>query len=231
MIKIIDNILSYYKSIMEDYNFGESDFPISFNLLHEGSQKLLVVLGDNASGKSFLTSQLLLCAKDWANVKGYNVGMKTRTGGGMTASFMYGNETYTSTGVITLSAVVDGLKNCIEHSSKGQEMMLVLDEPTLGLSMRYERAMGNYIAEKIIENEENKNFKGLLLVTHSKDLVKSLIDNGADPSVLFVGDNGYDSVEGWLNSKESASVEELLNLKEKSHQTFLKVKNYSKDKK
>lgn len=228
MITKIDNVLSFYKDVMEKTTFGNEDFPLSFNLLSGKSEKLIVVVGDNACGKSLLTSQMLTCAHKWANIKGYNIGMKSRTQEGLGRVFMYKQEDDNSTGAITLHAIVGGLTNCLNHANEGTPMMLVLDEPTLGLSMRYERAMGQYIGNIVNENKENENFKGVLLVTHSKDLVRSMIDNGFEPSVVSVGKK-IDSIDEWLDSKESATIEELLNLSQKGNDTWRTVRTYFND--
>lgn len=228
MITKIDNVLSFYKDVMDKTTFGNEDFPLSFNLVSEKSKKLIVVIGDNASGKSLLTSQMLNCANKWANMKGYNVGMKSRTQEGLGRVFMYKQEEDNSTGAITLHSIIGGLTNCVNHANEGTPMMLVLDEPTLGLSMRYERAMGQYITNIVNENKDNENFKGILLVTHSKDMVRSMIDNGFDPSVVSVGGK-IENIDEWIDSKESATVEELLSLSKKGIDTWRTVRTYFND--
>lgn len=227
-IQKIDNVLSFYKDVMEKTTFGNEDFPLSFNLVSEKESKLVLVIGDNASGKSLLTSQMLNSGHKWTGVSGYNIGMKSRTMEGMARAFMYKPEEDNSTGATTVSAVVSGLRNCLKYANEGKGMMIVLDEPTLGLSMRYERAMGEYIANIVNENKDNDNFKGILLVTHSKDMIKAMVDYGFEPSVVSVG-NKLDSLNEWLDSKDSASVEELLSLDKKGLDTWRKVRQYFKD--
>ena len=224
-INKIDNVLSFYKEVMEKTTFGNEDFPLSFNLVSEKENKLVLVIGDNASGKSLLTSQMLNSGHKWTGVSGYNIGMKSRTMEGMARAFMYKPEEDNSTGATTVSAVVSGLRNCLNHANEGKGMMIVLDEPTLGLSMRYERAMGEYVASIVKENKENDNFKGILLVTHSKDMIRAMIDNGFEPSVVSVGKR-LDSLSEWLDSAESASLDELLSLDKKGLDTWREVRKY-----
>ncbi len=105
--------------------------------------------------------------------------------------------------------------------------MLVLDEPTLGLSDRYERPMGEYIANTIKENKELDNFKGIILVTHSKELVRSLINNDVFPTVVYVGDN-LKNLNKWLNTSEHATLEELLGIYDKGNAKKRSVKDFFK---
>jgi hypothetical protein len=224
----IDNVSDFYDYVMRNTNFGYKDFPISFNIIDKGEKKLLLVIGDNAEGKSLITSQMLSYAHKNSDINGYNIGMQARTRGGIERSFVYANENVCSTGFSTVLSVTGGIRNCVSHSKDSHhQMMLVLDEPTLGLSDRYERPMGEYIANTIKENKELDNFKGIILVTHSKELVRSLINNDVFPTVVYVGDN-FKSLNEWLNTSEHATLEELLGIYDKGNAKKRSVKDFFK---
>lgn len=223
----IENVSSFYNFVMENTNFSHEDFPIKFNLINNGESKVLLVIGDNAEGKSFLTSQMSYYANDKAGVKGYNIGMKARTRQGMESVFVYADESVSSTGFSTLSSVMGGVRNCIKYAKEKTPMMLLLDEPTLGLSSRYERAMGEFIAQSILENKELPDFKGIILVTHSKKLVQSMIDHGVNPTTVSIGEK-FKKLEEWVNLNDDATLEELLGLTEKGNQTRRKLNAFFK---
>lgn len=224
----VENVSDFYDYVMQNTNFGHEDFPISFNITDKGEKKLLLVIGNNAEGKSLITSQMLSYAHKNSNINGYNIGMQTRTRGGIESSFVYANENMCSTGFSTVLSVTGGIRNCISNSKDNHhQMMLVLDEPTLGLSDRYERPMGEYIANTIKENKELDNFKGIILVTHSKELVRSLINNDVFPTVVYVGDK-LKSLNEWLNTSEHATLEELLGIYDKANAKKRSVRDFFK---
>lgn len=225
----MSNVVDLFKLVMKRSTFGKEDFPVKYNLVEEKEKKLIIVIGDNASGKSLLTSQLLNTAKKHFNISGYNMSMNTRTtekDGGVRA-FMYDTENDNSTGAISVSAVIQGLNHCLSNAQKGSDMMLLLDEPTLGLSSRYEKAMGKYIIDLVKENDSCEYFKGLLLVTHSKDMVRSILESGFEPSVISVNSNI--NLKEWLKNDDSASIEELLSLKKLGLERWRELNSYFKN--
>lgn len=226
-IKPLSNLLELFKFLMAKSNFGTPNFPVKYNLVEENSPKLIVFLGDNGSGKSLLTTQMTAMAKKIHNVSGYSMSMHTRTKEGNFKVFMYEPEEDNSTGVITVSAVMQGVNHCFSNAKKGSDMMLLLDEPTLGLSSRYERAMGKYLVDNIKENEGNEHFKGVLLVTHSKDMVREIVESGYLPSLVSV--NNERTLKEWLDDNSSATVEELLSLKKTGLERWREVNNYFKN--
>lgn len=226
-IKPLSNLLELFKFLMAKSNFGAPNFPVKYNLVEENSPKLIVFLGDNGSGKSLLTTQMTAMAKKIHNVSGYSMSMNTRTKEGNFKVFMYEPEEDNSTGVITVSAVMQGVKHCFSNAQKGSDMMLLLDEPTLGLSSRYERAMGKYLVDNIKESEGSEHFKGVLLVTHSKDMVREIVESGYLPSVVSV--NNERTLKEWLDDNSSATVEELLSLKKTGLERWREVNNYFKN--
>lgn len=228
---IVENVSDFYDYVMKNTNFGYEDFPISFNMIEKGEKKLLLVIGDNAEGKSLITSKMMNYANQHSDINGYNIGMQARTRSGIEKTFVYGNENISSTGFVTVLAVTGGVRNCINHSKdSNHQMMLVLDEPTLGLSDRYERPMGEYIANTIKENKDVDKFKGIILVTHSKELVRSLIANNVKPTIVHVGDE-IKTLNDWLNSTNHATLEELLGLYDKGNTKKRSVKEFFKNNK
>ncbi len=112
---IVENVSDFYDYVMKNTNFGYEDFPISFNMTDKGEKKLLLVIGDNAEGKSLITSQMLSYAHKNSDINGYNIGMQARTRGGIERSFVYTNENMCSNGFSTVLSVTGGLRNSVSH--------------------------------------------------------------------------------------------------------------------
>lgn len=153
--------MEIYHQSMKNTLIGRNDFPIRSTITIDDNKKLILVIGDNAEGKTFITSTIAEHALQHFNIRSYNIGMQLRTTRGVESSMVYSSETIHSTGFSTLRSVTGGVKNCINHAKTNYNMMLILDEPTLGLSERYERPMGEYIATSIKENDHIDNFKGI----------------------------------------------------------------------
>lgn len=210
---------------MSEIVMFDEDFPVQVKITESKSTKFFAVIGDNASGKSFITSNLLGVANNIYKVKGYHLGMKNRTSGGMESVFVYGEEATQSTGATTLSAVIGGLNNLKEKAeNEGTKMLLILDEPTIGLSIGYEKAMGKYIAQVFNEIKDIENVVGIMIVSHSKIMFKEIEKAGVELSVISV--DGNLTMEEWYNKEEDNTVEELLSLRDKGLNKFREISKY-----
>lgn len=214
------------KSMQEVIMFDE-DFPIQTKITEDKSPKMFAIIGDNASGKSFVTTNFLGMANRLYNIKGYHIGMKNRTAGGMESVFIYGEEGIQSTGATTLNAVIGGLKNIKNHILKNQKMLLILDEPTIGLSLGYEKAMGKYIAEVFNEIKDLECFIGVMIVSHSKIMFEEIQNSGIEFSVMAV-DHDL-TFKQWCEKEEDYSIEELLLLSEKGLSKYKEIDDYIKN--
>lgn len=222
------NISELIKEAQDCSIIFNEDFPLKSFVSEEADSKLVAVIGDNATGKSFVTSTLSVIAKSWHNIGGYNIGMAKRAGGGMEASFVYGSESEQSTGATTLNAVIGGLKNVVRYAKEeNKKMLLILDEPTIGLSLGFEKAMGKYLASIYQELEELDNVVGIVIVSHSKAMFKEIEKAGISPIVISTEKSK--TLHEWYEEDEDNSIEELLCLKEKGFNGWKSISKFISD--
>tara|TARA_B100002049_G_scaffold156523_1_gene116885 strand:+ start:37371 stop:38153 length:783 start_codon:yes stop_codon:yes gene_type:complete len=164
----------------------------------------LILFGDNASGKSLICNLIEgIVAKEYT---ARSMSIKNRTSSGVGRAFIFGDEGQQSTGETSIRAV----KKALGGAEKEEEpSLIILDEPDLGLSSKYSRAMGRYIAQHIDALKEKGVY--LILVSHSAPLIKAFIDESKDaPSTL--GLNTDKAIEEWLDDDTEKSVDDLLSL-------------------
>lgn len=219
------NALDLVKVAQESSILFDDAFPLKSFVSVEADPKFVAVIGDNATGKSFVTSTLSVIGKAWHKINGYHIGMAKRAGGGMEACFVYGNEAEQSTGATTLDSVIGGFKNIKIHAvENNQKMLLILDEPTIGLSLGFEKAMGKYIASVFEELKEFENIVGLVVVSHSKAMFQEIEKAGIVPTVIST--EKEKTLQEWYEEDEDNTIEELLELKEKGFKGWKEVNSY-----
>lgn len=199
MTKIIDKALVFVTE--------ESAVATVINMtVYEGSPELILIAGDNVSGKSFVSRMFSLYFKKRENVEAIRVGMDTRCEGGMARVFITaGLETSQSTGANS-SHTVKGAFNTSKN--REHDHVIILDEPEIGLSKSYQRAMTAYMAQCFAAKSDK--LLGLILTTHSAEVVKGL--SGFNPTFVWLGDEPVtmdDFVAGRLPER---SVEDFLKL-------------------
>ena len=189
--------------------------------------KLTIMVGDNAGGKSLMI-KFLASLLNKQNTEPLQVSMRYRTQGGIARAFMYGDDSEESTGAVSLHAVEGALR-----TAKGRKSpcWVMLDEPDTGLSDSYCRALGTFLSEHANELP-GENFEAMVVVTHSKTLVQSLLANARHrPHFIAVGEHQVgQTVESWLADSSERSVEELLGLSRKGMDTWRAVNNILKSK-
>lgn len=209
--------------------FNGDEAPLKAHLdAGDDAAKVLVITGSNASGKSFAIRVLAA----WLNaekpkVEPIQVSMRIRTEAGIHRAFMFGpfGDAQDSTGSVSLTAVQGGLR-----TAKGRETpcWLMLDEPDTGLSEDFGYAMGQYLAQHANEGL-GPNCHGLVVVTHSRELVQGLVDTlSVTPHFVHVDDKPL-SIKDWLSAARRRSIDELLGLSEKSVKTFRALNKLLKD--
>lgn len=181
--------------------------------LYDGDPNVCVIVGENASGKS-LFFQIVAGMAHRQKITPVTISIRERTGagthemGGMRRAFMFGDESQQSTGATSANVVASGFNNV----RREEPAMLLLDEPELGLSDGYARALGQFIACEMAK--EHENYRGLVIVTHSRALVDGLWSYHATrPLFVHLGDDPK-PLERWLEEPEVRSIEDLLNLRE-----------------
>ena len=145
-----------------------------------GRDPLAVLVGDNASGKSFARRIITLIANQ-EKVEPMRVSMEDRSGGGIMNAFVYGAEQWESTGQISARTVEMGISSA---QSREREHIIFWDEPDLGLSDDWAAGVG--VAIRDFAMKPPKLTRGIFVVTHSKALVSQLLP--AKPHYVYFGD-------------------------------------------
>ncbi|EGR5926529.1 hypothetical protein NDJ00_23490 [Vibrio parahaemolyticus] len=169
----------------------------------ESQSKLIVIYGDNSSGKSFFAKLMATEALHDTGIHPYIVSMAQRTAS--YGKMFFGNESFKSTGVCSISATL----RCLESAIKDEKTALVvLDEPDVGLSDYYSPALGEHIGQKLNGFSDNKM---MIVISHSKHLLSGLLGSYQGSCIEF-GINTEMSLSDWSKRTERATVAELLEL-------------------
>lgn len=176
-----------------------------------GDPKLLVVTGENASGKSLLF-RVLSAKINQAKATPVTLSIRERAGsggsdmGGIRRVLMFGEESEQSTGATSVTSIKSAFEQNLDRPGG---TVLGLDEPELGLSEGYASALGMYIGQQT--RSIPAACAGVVVVTHSRPLVRGLIDGyGARPTHVALGCEA--DLDRWLDEPEVRSVEDLLAL-------------------
>lgn len=190
--------------------------PINFDI--DNASKILFVVGSNASGKSLVGRIVELVASEEELPK-RSCSMRNRTSGEFGQRLVFGSEDDSSTGENSVHASIIGLKSTVESKKSA---VLVLDEPDLGLADEYSAALGQHIAKTV--NEHHETLALIVVITHSHKLINAAISELTVPfSKVHVGDASV-SFDDWLARPfKAATIEELMELKKKSHDTWGRV--------
>jgi hypothetical protein len=187
-----------------------------FDQAKNDDSKVIVMAGDNASGKSLVCRYIRQRAQE-AGLLSIEISMADRNKKGymeMARSLgRYGDEDAESTGHLTFYRLVKDIERLQE---KKEPWLLVLDEPELGMGEDYFDALGKYIGSLVNDFEANKYCQGVVIVSHAKVLLKSLFKSlEQDTQTVYVGDVTL-SLMDWLNGTQMKSVEELMRLTAKA---------------
>lgn len=204
-------VLEQLQDLVGDNRFMATEGGPLHATLTEGapSSRLLVMVGDNAAGKSLLV-RVLASRLNAEKTEPLQVSMRYRTQAGMHRAFMFGDEQEESTGAVSLHAVEGALRTAKGRTSP---CWVLLDEPDTGLSESYCGALGNYLAQ-FADALPTGCCEALVVVTHSKALVRSLAAHSKEaPHFIAVGKRqAGQSLPQWLDDNTERSVEDLLGL-------------------
>lgn len=190
---LVDRVLGlrYFRPLPAEEG-GEIPIPAFFR---PGDGALIVIVGENASGKSFFRRLFkATCSHATPRVECIDISMegRNRDYGGL-RSLIYGCEEYESTGVNSTRTVTTGIRTC---ESRTSPHTIFWDEPDLGLSENGAAGMGLAIASYM--RNPNPLTVAACVVTHSKPLVRELA--GLNPHYIFVGDgDAPTTLQGWLD--------------------------------
>lgn len=133
--------------------------------------QIQVLTGDNGSGKSLIRKVLCTTLRERENdntIKVSDISMERRTGlhselggGGV---FLRDTSWYatSSNSLGFLKSILNGITN----------RFVVLDEPEIGMSQDLQLSVGKFLSDKL--PTILKDNKGVLIITHSKELVRNL---------------------------------------------------------
>ncbi len=162
---------------------------------------VVIFVGQNGAGKSMVRRMLKVGAQE-RNIAIYDFSQERRCSGDLGTAMIYGDETWQSTGFISLSTLQRAFKQ-----KPGKDFLLVWDEPEIGLSE--ESLLG--MVEALKEQLENppKRLLGCIFMTHSRLFVRELQDY---PGLAFVDlDGQYKTAKEWSNRKvKAADIQETL---------------------
>jgi len=196
--------------LLENWTYFADDDPVIPALWVKGSCPLFIVLGENASGKSFFRRCVHISTKEFTSIEEViHLSMEGRAGGYMGAirGLVYGDEHRNSTGSNSASTVSTAIRTC---EGRDNSHILYWDEPDLGMSEG--AALG--AAQAIVKFVENlpEHTKGVFITTHSRPMVAELAK--IKPHYIHLGtapDEAPPSLEDWLNREIVAiSPEEVL---------------------
>lgn len=172
MFDFIDNVIAgrWFKS------------PSPFNCtITKANPKLCVITGQNTSGKSLLRKVIhnRYSERKWTYITLSQEGRCTSTG--IQRLWVYGTETDESTGY-------NSVKMFLKMFQSGQGYKdpfgVMLDEPEIGCSEEVQAALGQRIVRDL---NTMPNLHGMYIITHSRELVKSLLP--LSPSHWRLGDS------------------------------------------
>lgn len=204
--------------------FSEKSPAIPYHWVR-GSNPLIVIVGDNAGGKSFVRRIFnALCQKNHIEFMG--ISMEGRQGVSMAPwlALVYGDESYQSTGQLSVSTVLGGIKTCTSRCEERKPHVIFWDEPDLGLSESWAAGVG--VAIRDLTQQVTSSTRAICVVTHSRPLVRELLP--VNPHYLHVGsDKAPATLKEWLTRKvRPRKIETLGKL---SHQRFTKIRKILKE--
>jgi hypothetical protein len=161
--------------------------------------KILVVTGQNAAGKSFLRRLWSVGFNkqtiDKKKVSVISISQEDRSASSLGHCFVYGDESWEATGLITYNSVSGALYNIIENESWTGLYILVLDEPEIGMSQELQLSTVREILKKV--EPWSPKLLGIVVMTHSPLMVKELMTH-KDAYFFHIGYE-YKTADEWLN--------------------------------
>ena len=209
----LTNIVTITKSMIEELPYFQADEDcLIANLTEGGEHPLVLITGENATGKSFLRRLYYVLFKEYRGIECIHLSQQGRSTGGVMRAFVYGDESWESTGYISAGTIEGGVRTC---NDREKEHAIIWDEPDIGLSDSYAAGVGVEI-RKFVENLPKLTF-GVVIITHSKHLIKQLLP--LKPHHLRLGDNK--SLESFLN--ERVKPKDIKKLRDSGIETFRKI--------
>lgn len=148
--------------------------------LQPGHDKLLVITGENASGKSLIRRLLQAVAKK-QSCEAIAVSPEFRQHGGLRNAFVYGDETYQASGEIACHVVIGSMRT---SQQRAEPHLVILDEPDMGMSDNTAAGAALAIAQFCYDPPPHLGLYAV--VTHRKAMLEQFLPYR--PSHIRVGD-------------------------------------------
>ena len=166
-----------------DYGHPNDGGEVAIPVHRVDGSKLVVVVGDNAGGKSFFRRVIsAVCAQSKAKTECIGISMEGRAkvSHAPWLAMVYGDEGWESTGTISSTTVTTGIKTCLSRKSRH---VVFWDEPDLGLSDSWAAGVGKALRK--FSEKASEHTIAAFVVTHSRALVSELLES--EPTYLHVG--------------------------------------------
>lgn len=167
-----------FTALIEDTHLlSHPQCPFSYHLQPEGGN-VLVVAGDNATGKSLIANMLASRAYFSHGVEPMIVSMSERTRSGMLRAFTYGGEDYRATGEVSLNVsfkAIGAIAHRLDEDKGRSRALVILDEPDVGLAEGFSHAFGCKLGQQINDLPKSKRW-GVVVISHSREMVRGLVD-------------------------------------------------------
>jgi hypothetical protein len=162
----VTSIQSFFEDVLELRFFSKGVVKASYE---PGKGKLVLVTGENATGKSFLR-RVVGAALSEHEIESIALSMQFRTSGGIERCFVYGDEREFATGNNSASSIIGAIS-----TSRGRDHKhsIVWDEPDVGLSDNYAAGAADEIMEFV--NEPPKHLFFAIVTTHRRAMLERLV--------------------------------------------------------
>lgn len=180
--------------------------PFSFHS-EAGNGKVVVLAGDNATGKSLLVSMMASRAYHDHGVEPMTVSMVARTQSGMLRAFTYGSEDYRATSEVSMGVALKALKHMPTRLEETGNAMVILDEPDVGLAEVYAYAFGQKVGQAVNALPVKAKWN-LVVVSHSREMIRGLADT-LERAPTFVHTDIPMTLDDWCANKTRRSTQEL----------------------
>jgi hypothetical protein len=179
-----------------------------------GRNPLVMVVGENAGGKSFLR-RITQAACQHSKIECIHISLEGRCREGFARAFLYGTEMWEATGANSAETILGGIRTC---QKREKPHVMFWDEPDLGLSEAWAAGAGRVIRD-FVQNKP-KHTRAIYLVTHSRALARELAP--VRPHYLFLGSTkGPRTFKEWLDHQPAPR--DLSKLAETSRRRFTKI--------
>ncbi|UTU09177.1 hypothetical protein CcrJ4_gp430 [Caulobacter phage J4] len=215
------------RKVLEESRFFTEDAPFT-GRLYDGDPRLTLIVGENAAGKSLFFRVMNAHAKLDHGITGITISIRERTDSSVPfrRMFMFGDEAEQSTGATSFKTILSGF-NTANGDQQGKTMLMI-DEPEMGLSDGYARALGEYLGQQAHKLEDNCH--GLVVVTHNRPLAAGLqVGLGAAPTFVCLGSDPVD-LASWQTRQEVRTVDDLFALKDLALERWRKTNTLMKEK-